>query len=226
MRIRPELLALYPPGVAGAELVHLDDADPPLAEELAGLERAAPRRLREFAAGRHCAREALAALGEPRTALPRGPDRGPEWPAGVVGSISHSREYCAAVVARRTACASLGFDAEEWGRITPELWSRIATAKELAWLRGCADAARSATLLFSAKEAFYKAQFPLSRRFVGFADAAFHPVGSSGFEIELLREVSGLGGAGARFPGRHASCALRCYTGVYLPTMPAPRRPG
>jgi len=223
MKMRAELLALFPPGVAGAELTCLEQAEPLLAEERAGLDRAAPRRLREFAAGRHCAREALAALGEPRAPLPRRADRRPEWPPGIVGSISHSSDYCAAVVARRTTCAGLGFDAEEWGRVTPELWRRIATPPELAWLRARADdAARCATLLFSAKEAFFKAQYALSQSFVGFQHAAFQPARDGAFEIALLREVPGVGRAGDRFAGRTASCARRCYTGICLPAA-APR---
>jgi 4'-phosphopantetheinyl transferase EntD len=228
MKLRAELLALFPPGVAGAELARLEDAEPLLEGELAGLERAATRRLREFAAGRHCAREALAELGLARAALPRRADRSPEWPPGIVGSISHSSDYCAAVVARRTTCAGLGLDVEEWGRVTPELWSRIATQPELAWLsEDAGDAACRATLLFSAKEAFYKAQYALSGCFVGFEDAAFQPAGGDGFEIALLREVPGLGRAGDRFAGRHAGCARRCYTGIALPVAePRSRGPG
>src|SRR5262249_59691899 len=135
--------------------------------------------------------------------LPRRPDRRPGWPAGAVGSISHSGDYCAAVVARRAGCAGIGFDAERWGRVRPEIWRRIATAPELAWLdRLGADADRGATRLFSAKEAFYKAQYARSERFLGFADAAFHPRGEGAFEIELLVEVPRLGRPGDRFPAR------------------------
>jgi enterobactin synthetase component D len=217
MKLRPELLALFPAGVVGAELLCLEEAEELRAEERESLRGAAPRRLREFAAGRHCAREALAGLGLAGVAVPRRADRRPAWPAGVVGSISHSGGYCAAVVARRSGCSGLGFDAERWGRVTPALWRRIATAPEVAWLRGLGgDADRAATLLFSAKEAFYKAQYARSERFVGFADAAFHPGGDGGFEIELLVEVPGLGSPGERFPGRATGCAERCYAGVYL----------
>ncbi len=217
MEMRPELLALFPPGVAGAELTRLEDAGPLLPAERASVVAALPRRVREFTAGRHCAREALCALGESPAALPRRPDRQPGWPPGIVGSISHGSAYCGAVVARRATCAGLGFDAEAWGRVRPALWRRIATPAEHAWLRAQADAGeRWATILFSAKEAFYKAQYPLSRSFVGFQAAAFHPVGDGAFEIELLRDVRGVGHAGARFAGRHAACAERCYTGICL----------
>ena len=217
MRMRAELLALFPAGVAGAELLRLEEAEPLLPEERASAPAAAPRRLRELAAGRHCAREALRGLGFEGVAVPRRADRRPEWPPGVVGSISHSGEYCAAVVAPRATCGGIGFDAERWGRVTPAIWRRIATAPERAWLAGQgADAGIWATRLFSAKEAFYKAQYARSERFLGFADAAFHPDGEAGFEIELLVDVPGVGRSGDRFPGRVTGCAERCYAGVHL----------
>ena len=213
--------ALFPPGVAGAELERLEDAGP-----LQGAERElasgfAPPRALEFAAGRHCAREALRALGLPPEPLLRGEGREPLWPPGIVGSISHATGYCGAVVARTRTCRGLGFDVEEWGRMRPALWRRIATPAEREWL-GAQDAQgeRWATVLFSAKEAFYKAQYPCSATFLGFQAAAFHPTGPDRFEIELLRDVAGVGGAGARIRGRWAADALRCYTGIWLPPAP------
>ena len=221
MKMRPERLALFPAGVAGAELLRLEDASALWPDERASAPGAAPRRLRELAAGRHCAREALGELGFAAVALPQRPDRRPAWPAGAVGSISHSGDYCAAVVARRAGCAGIGFDAERWGRVRPEIWPRIATAPELAWLeRLGADAGRWATRLFSAKEAFYKAQYALSRSFVGFLEAAFAPTGDEGFEIALLRAVPGVGRAGDRFAGCHTGCPQRCYAGLWLPAAP------
>ncbi|TFG96118.1 MAG: 4'-phosphopantetheinyl transferase superfamily protein, partial [Myxococcales bacterium] len=167
--------------------------------------------------GRHCAREALRALGEDPVAVPRREDRQPLWPPGIVGSISHASGYCAAVVARASTCLGLGFDVEEWGRMRPELWRRIATPPEIEWLRAqTGKAERWATLLFSAKEAFYKAQYPRSAAFLGFQAASFHPRADGAFEIELRRDVSAVGSAGARFPGRYATDAERCYTGICL----------
>lgn len=221
--MRSEALALFPPGVAGAELLRLEDADPPLDAERAGLEGAAPARRLEFAAGRHCAREALRALGHAAVAVPRGEHRQPLWPPGITGSISHAGSYCGAVVARESTSAGLGFDVEEWGRMRPALWRRIATPAEREWLHARGDEGdRWATLLFSAKEAFYKAQYPRSAAFLGFQAAAFHATGPGGFEIELLRDVPGIGSAGARFAGRHAGDARRCYTAICLPPTSLP----
>jgi len=49
--------------------------------------------------------------------------------------------------------------------VTSELWPSICVAEERSWLASLPDHARAvaATLVFAAKEAFYKAQFPLVR---------------------------------------------------------------
>lgn len=126
----------------------------------------------EFAAGRDLARTALRRLGVDGHALLPAKDRSPQWPAGVVGSISHTRTLCGVVAARRSAVASLGLDIESEEGLAPELWERILGARELAWLEAAAEAERSriAMLVFSAKECFYKCQYPLTERFLGFHD--------------------------------------------------------
>ncbi|MEO9111197.1 MAG: hypothetical protein ABI387_00960, partial [Lacunisphaera sp.] len=80
---------------------------------LAGVERAVEKRQREFAAGRLAAKVALekldAVAGEvalapgatiTATAIPIGADRSPTWPPGIAGSITHTAEVAACVVAR------------------------------------------------------------------------------------------------------------------------------
>jgi enterobactin synthetase component D / holo-[acyl-carrier protein] synthase len=94
-----------------------------------------------------------------------GPQREPLWPEGFVGSITHTTGLCLAVVADRKRFMGLGVDIEIAGGVTPELWPSICTDEERSWLGSLPDDARAAaaTLVFAAKEAFYKAQFPLAR---------------------------------------------------------------
>jgi 4'-phosphopantetheinyl transferase EntD len=68
-------------------------------EEAMQLDGAVDSRLREFATGRSCARQALAGLGLAPAPILRGAKREPLWPAGIVGSITHCRGYRAAAVA-------------------------------------------------------------------------------------------------------------------------------
>ena len=56
-------------------------------EEVVHLDKAIASRRREFAAGRACAREALAKLGLPPVPILRGEKREPLWPQGIVGSL-------------------------------------------------------------------------------------------------------------------------------------------
>lgn len=150
-----------------------DDDEPLWPEEEALVANAVARRRREVTAGRACARRALGLLGAPVCALPADADRVPRWPADVVGSITHSLDYAAAAVAWRRDHRSLGIDAEQLARVEPGLEHMIATAGERDWLAAQPEPKRGAlrTLLFSAKEAAYKAQFPLTRELVDFLDA-------------------------------------------------------
>jgi len=164
--------ALFPPGVAAAEL--RSGGDPALLapDEAQALARAVPKRAREFAAGRLCARSALARFGIAGFALRAAPDRRPLWPEAVVGSITHTTGFCAAVVAERTRFASLGLDTELAAAVKAELWPSICVADELGWIESLpqAERARAATLIFCAKEAFYKCQYPCTEEWLGFQD--------------------------------------------------------
>ena len=96
---------------------------------------AVPRRRREFAMGRACARRALARLGiENRPLLP-GHDRAPVWPRGIVGSISHCEGFCAVAVARRDRTSSIGLDVELRVPLDVGLVQTICTPGERVALR-------------------------------------------------------------------------------------------
>ena len=167
-----QLTALLAPDVVGAELMGSGDADWLLPSEAACLGRAVASRREEFAAGRACARRALREFGVVDFPLTVAEDRRPVWPEGFVGSITHTEGYCACAVARRESLRSLGIDTERTGRVKPELWPRIC-GPERAWLQTLPADQRpvAATLIFSAKEAFYKCQYLLTREYLGFDDA-------------------------------------------------------
>lgn len=140
------------------------DLDAMYPEERAAVGRAVPKRQREFATGRANARQAMSRIGEPALAIPCGADRAPVWPGHLSGSISHTDSACVAVVARRSHTASLGIDLEHDQPMSDDLWPTICTAAEAAQLAAQpADSrGRWVTRLFSAKEAVYKWQYPLT----------------------------------------------------------------
>jgi 4'-phosphopantetheinyl transferase EntD len=90
------------------------------------------------------------------------------WPAGVVGSITHCRGYRACAVAWSEQVAGLGIDAEPNEPLPEGVLEEVAHGPEREL--GSAGEAHADRLLFTAKEAIYKAWFPLARRWLGFDD--------------------------------------------------------
>jgi len=164
--------ALFPDGVAAAELRGQGDASLLLPVESAGLGNAVRTRVQEFAGGRSCARLALAKFGFHDFPLAVRGDRQPAWPPSMVGSITHTAGLCAAVVGEAARFAGLGLDCEVVGDVEPELWPKICVPRETAWLRSLPphEQARASALIFAAKEAFYKCQYPAAGEFLGFHD--------------------------------------------------------
>lgn len=139
-------------------------------EEAALVARAIGKRQREFATGRALARAGLARLGAPEVAILHAPDRAPVWPAGVAGSISHCDTRAVVALTRREA-GTVGVDVEHRRELKRELWTSVFSQTEIERLERRWDAAhrgRMALVLFSAKEALYKAQYPWTTTFMGF----------------------------------------------------------
>jgi 4'-phosphopantetheinyl transferase EntD len=132
-----------------------------------------PKRVQEFAAGRLCARRVLTELGIKDFPIKAASDRQPVWPVGVVGSITHTTGFCAAVAAEKKHIAALGLDCELAGSVKTELWRNLFRDDETRWLSSLppSEQEAAATLIFCAKEAFYKCQYPLTREWLSFHDA-------------------------------------------------------
>lgn len=155
---------------------------------------AVPKRRAEFVAGRIAARRALAEIGVRHAIIRAGADRAPEWPAEVVGSISHAGTVAAAAVGTKSAVASIGIDLEVDAAVRRELWRNVLLPSEQAWVetRSPAEQARWATTIFSAKEAFYKFQYPLTRQWLDFTDVEITFADAGRFSVRVLRPPSPL----------------------------------
>jgi 4'-phosphopantetheinyl transferase EntD len=131
-------------------------------------------RQREFAAGRRAARSALARLGFGPAPLLKDAAGAPRWPAQAVGSISHSAAIAVAVAALRTSVSSIGLDVETSSALRPEARRDILSAEEemqLARVLGTCDGGALLAAAYSLKEAYFKFQYPLTRRWLEFRDA-------------------------------------------------------
>lgn len=167
--------------------------DPPNAvlwpSEHALVARAVEKRRREFTTVRHCARVAMGRLGIPPAAVLPGHHNAPQWPAGVVGSLTHCDGYRAAALALHTDVDSLGIDAEPHAPLPDGVWHVVSRPEERAELRRLAASHPSVhwdRLLFSAKESVYKAWYPLARRWLGFEDASVVLDPNGGFTATVL----------------------------------------
>ncbi len=173
-------------------------------EEAEYVARAVDKRRTEFACGRLFARRAIASFAPADRPLLRGPDRAPLWPAGLIGSITHTDSYCAVAVAECARVAALGIDIEDTGRFKPELVRRILTPREIETnLRDAADP--RATLMFSAKEALHKCLHPLTGATLRFHDAEVTLDPAANFFAVRIAVAAGPFAAGHTFAG---TCAM------------------
>lgn len=197
---------LFGPAVAVAATDPRDRTHRPMAEESACLPRAAPKRLREFAAGRAAAHRAMRGLGGPARPVRIGPDRAPVWPDGLIGSISHCDTACLAAVAATSDIRAMGLDVEEDTDLDHDLIACVCTTTERAWLSSlpAAQAGRMAKLIFSAKECAYKCQYGPSRTLVGFDRFEITPDPQTGrFEATFTDDTPPFA-AGTHLAGRFA----------------------
>ncbi len=163
---------LLPAGVATAELFGAGDPALLLAAEWPLLGGAALARASEFAAGRLCARNAVAQFGFVDFPIRGRDDRRPQWPPRLTGSITHTDGFSAAAVGERRCFRAIGIDAEKIGGVSRELWSYVLLPAEISWLKRlpAPEQAKVATLMFSAKEAFYKCQYEVTEQWLEFRD--------------------------------------------------------
>ena len=153
------------------------------------VEGALERRQREFAIGRMCARRAMSGLGVAPTAIPTS-DRAPVWPAGLVGSITHTDGFVAAAVARGSELAGLGIDAESRTRpLRKGLERYVCTVSERDRLTANGVAAEDVLrVIFGGKESVHKCVAPMSGITLGFHDVELDLDWASGsFEARLTR---------------------------------------
>ena len=129
-----------------------------------------PNREQEYSLGRYCAKQAMNAIGIDCNEIQSSSHGFPIWPKGVVGSISHSKGTCLSAVAKSKDFDAVGIDVEQFNRMRARSVDRITHPKEVVEI---GSDLKKATLLFSIKEAFYKAQFPIYKTHLNFKDLAF-----------------------------------------------------
>ena len=131
------------------------------------------KRQAEFFYGRLCAREALRRAGATDTHVSRAPNRAPVWPLAMIGSISHTGTLAAATAVPAAQLGGIGIDVEHVinQETCKTLLGVVVNAREAALLGQLAqqeDFSRLLTVVFSAKESFFKGSFSLVGYHFGF----------------------------------------------------------
>ncbi len=156
--------ALAVPGVLiGHRLIAPDDALALRPDEQDAFANSIDKVKRASGAARIVARSLMAQLGQPEQSIPKSASGAPVWPAGYVGSLAHDARVAVAALARRGEFLSLGIDVEPAEPLDADLLDLVATPSERTEIAGNLLQGR---LLFTIKEAVYKAAHPLDGVFL------------------------------------------------------------
>jgi 4'-phosphopantetheinyl transferase EntD len=204
--------ALFPREVAVA--VWEGASEPPRSpDEPSTLARAIPARVEEFRRGRACARAALAELGCSCSLIPVGPHREPLWPPGFVGAITHCRGLVAAAAGRTGGTLALGLDAEPARPLPEDVRRLVLHPLDLSSIPSAAPD----TVVFSAKEAIFKALFPLTGTALDFMDVTVRFDARSGsFTARTVGAASAWTPALAALRGRWSVASGLVLTGCVV----------
>ncbi len=140
--------------------------------------------------------------------LVRGPGGAPQWPAGIVGSISHKQGHVCAAIADEKVLAGIGIDLESVSKFNPGIRGKICNETEIELLGGNGsaqhrDMIRNFALAFAFKEAIYKTYYPTGKTQFWFEDAEIINVSIDQgiISAEMQKTVSPLAPKGHRATG-------------------------
>jgi len=166
LQIAIDALAL--PGVRiGHRLISPGDENALMPQEAAAFAGSVTSVRRASGAARIVARQLLAQAGIAPCAVPKAASGAPIWPPDIVGSISHESRVAVAAIAPRRDYSAIGIDIEPAEALPPDLLDLVATPAERAEI---GEDPCHGRMLFAAKEAVYKAVYPLDQTFLDHHD--------------------------------------------------------
>ncbi|MER9303015.1 4'-phosphopantetheinyl transferase superfamily protein [Mesorhizobium sp. M0293] len=164
-----EAIAAIAPDSArvGCRVIHDGDEAHLLPEEARSIPARQPATRRASGAARWIAHGLLADIGFNDFALLRTPSGAPAWPDGIIGSLAHDDDMAVAAVAPIGHIVSLGIDVEPAQPLPDDIFALVAIPADRT---DAADRHLAGRILFCAKEAVYKAVYPLDREVLGYED--------------------------------------------------------
>ena len=112
---------------------------------------------------------------------------------------------------------TLGIDAERNAPLPERVWEEVARGRERELRDGGSGAPHLDAVLFSAKEAIFKAWYPLTRHWLGFGEADLSIESSGSFTARLLVRAEVSGALPRELAGRWTSDADVVVTAVFVP---------
>jgi 4'-phosphopantetheinyl transferase EntD len=178
------LRALAPPTVVtGSRRIDPADMTSLHPEERDVIKNAVAKRQHEFATGRALLRELIGAA----TLIPTDHRRAPQWPDGFCGSLAHDDRCAVAAVSKDPSVRAIGIDVESTALLADDMAALILRPEERAL---------DAHLVFSLKEAAYKAWSSLGGRLLDHQDVLVAVHGTR-FDARVVAD-------GVRFEGGFA----------------------
>ncbi|WEK51844.1 MAG: 4'-phosphopantetheinyl transferase superfamily protein [Candidatus Kaistia colombiensis] len=164
------MAAIAPAGVRlGCRRICEGDEDHLLPDERRSISSRHPTIRRASGAARHVAHGLLADLGLDDVSILRSPSGAPVWPDGITGSLAHDDEVAVAAVAPVSSIRCLGIDVEPPHPLPDDIFTLAVTRADVF---DNVDRGLAGRLIFSAKEAVYKAVYPMDHEILGYDEIA------------------------------------------------------
>lgn len=171
----------------------------------------------EFIAGRFCAHKILKSLGITCENISSNEDRTPDWPLYTLGSITHSENYVSVSISNNPNILGLGRDSEFIfsKMVAKKLGPLIAQNSELDLIKGLKKE-EFISLIYSAKESFYKAVYPIAKTPFYFDDVLILEIDESHFQIKAKKNLGGFFKAEQIFNGEFIFSDGLVHTGIIV----------
>lgn len=170
------------------------------------IKKSVPKRQAEYLAGRFMAQKALEKLGIVQTDIPIGEHRCPKWPTGINAAISHSNNTALCIAVKKSNHQYVGIDVEpvlSWNTITKITNSIINNNETQMLLSNTLNYKITFSIVFSAKEALFKALYPNVGYYFDFNAAEVINIcsHSNQFKIKLTQDLTSILAKGSEFDG-------------------------
>ncbi|GAA5442183.1 hypothetical protein Misp06_00352 [Microbulbifer sp. NBRC 101763] len=164
------------------------------------------KRKSEFLAGRYCAQQALNHYGYQNIDIPIGQDRSPQWPKGVIGSITHAGNRAVCAISRQSVGLGIDYELPVTDKTANEISNLIVSEKEKLLLSNSGlPYANWLTLIFSIKESLFKALYPKVKQYFDFLDAEVFSIDhvQQTISLKLLRNLTPEVRSGQIYDGKY-----------------------